>query len=216
MKPDDILKFFVPKDHSFFPLFEEVAGILNKASQLLKLLMATENFGEREPIIKQIKSAEHDADDITHKIFQRLNKSFITPFDREDIQGLASSLDNVIDTINGTSQRISLYKPKTLMPVFGEMAEIIVQTSKEIEFSLHGLKNAGKNKDKIIQSCININSLENMADDLYHSGISSLFEKEGDTNELIKKKEIIETLEKTVDKAEDVSDVIKTILVKMS
>jgi len=102
------------------------------------------------------------------------------------------------------------------MPVFGEMAEVINLSAKEITVSLNGLKHAGKNKEAIIQSCIILNTLENKADDLHHIGLSELFEKETDTIELIKKKAILETLEKTVDKAEDVSDVIKTILVKLA
>ena len=216
MNLDYILKYFVPQDTSFFPLFEENGKILLRASELLKSLMVLHSLDEREAITKQIKIVEHEGDDITHKIFQQLNKSFITPFDREDIQQLASSLDDVIDFINGTAQRIELYKPKSFMPVFAEMAEVINQAAIEIEVSLKGLQHAGKNKEKIIQSCINLNTLENRADDLHHAGLSELFEKETDTIELIKKKAILETLEKTVDKAEDVSDVVKTILVKLA
>ena len=102
------------------------------------------------------------------------------------------------------------------MPVFLEMAEVIYQCAIEIEISIHGLRHAAKNKEKIIQSCINLNTFENKADELHHIGLSDLFELETDTKELIKKKAILETLEKTVDKAEDVSDSVKTILVKMA
>jgi len=216
MKVDFLLKLFVPKDTSFFPLFEEDSRILIKAAELLKELMATSTIEQRELIIKQIKAVEHEGDELTHKIYRQLNKSFITPFDREDIQSMASSMDDVNDYINGTSQRIQLYKPKTINSAFVEFAEIIYQATKEIEFSLCNLKDAGRNKEKIVQSCINLNTLENKADDLYHNGISRLFEEETDTIELIKNKEIFATLEKTVDTAEDVSDIIKTILIKMA
>jgi len=216
MKVDFLLKLFVPKDTSFFPLFEQDAKILIKASELLKQLMATGAIEQREPIIKQIKAVEHEGDELTHQIYKQLNKSFITPFDREDIQTMASSMDDVTDYINGTSQRIQLYKPKKINPAFVEFAELIFQAAKEIEFSLIHLKDAGKNKDKIVQACINLNTLENKADDLYHGGISQLFEEEKDTIELIKNKEIFATLEKSVDTAEDVSDIIKTILIKMA
>jgi len=216
MKVDSFLKLFVPKDHDFFPLFEQDGKILIKAAELLKQLMATNTIEEREPFQKQIKEVEHEGDEITHHIYKQLNKSFITPFDREDIQSLASSMDDVTDYINGTSQRIELYKPKKILPEFVEFAEIIFQAAKEIEFSLLNLKDAGKNREKILQATINLNTLENKADDLYHSCISKLFEEEKDTIELIKNKEIIATLEKTVDTAEDVSDIIKTILIKMS
>ncbi|MCK9422231.1 MAG: DUF47 family protein [Bacteroidales bacterium] len=216
MNLDSLLKYFVPKDTSFFPLFEDGAKVLIKAADLLKELMATETIDQRTPIIKQIKSVEHEGDEIAHKIYHQLNKSFITPFDREDIQELTSYLDDVIDYINGAAQRIGLYKPKSIHPVFKDFAEVICDAAKEIEFSLHGLRNSGKNHEKILQSCINLNTLENRADDLYHDGISNLFENEKDTIELIKNKEIIATLEKTVDMAEDVSDIIKTILIKLA
>jgi predicted phosphate transport protein (TIGR00153 family) len=216
MNLDSVLKYFVPKDTSFYPLFDEDAKILIRASELLKTLMQTNNIEDREVIIRQIKAVEHDGDEITHKIFQQLNKSFITPFDREDIQELASCLDDVVDFINGTGQRIHLYKPKIYMPVFLDMTDIIYQCAKEIEISIHALKNSVRNKEKIIQACINLNTFENKADELHHLGLSELFEKETDTVELIKKKEILETLEKTVDKAEDVADAVKTILVKMA
>ena len=216
MNLDSVLKYFVPQDHSFFPLFEEDVKVLIKASELLKKLMQTNNLDEREEIIRQIKEVEHEGDDVTHKIFQQLNKSFITPFDREDIQELASTLDDVVDYINGIGQRILIYKPKEYMPVFQEMAEIIHQCAIEIEISILALRHAAKNKEKIIQSCINLNTFENRADELHHIGLSELFEKETDTKELIKKKAVLETLEKTVDKAEDVSDAVKTILVKMA
>ena len=216
MNLDTFLKYFVPKDDSFYPMFEEDAKILIKASELLRNLMQTNNLDEREAIIRQIKDVEHDGDEVTHKIFQQLNRSFITPFDREDIQELASTLDDVVDFINGIGQRILVYKPKEYMPVFLEMAEITYQCAKEIETSVHCLRNAAKNKEKIIQACINLNTFENKADELHHIGLSELFEQEPDAKEVIKKKAILETLEKTIDKAEDVSDSIKTILVKMA
>ena len=216
MNLDKILSFFVPKDVAFFPLFVEDTRILIKGSELLKKLMSCENPEERTEISREIKVVEHEGDAATHKIFQQLNKSFITPFDREDIQELASTIDDVLDYINGTSQRVSLYKPKALIPIFVEMAELIHQATKEIEIAVTDLHEAGKNREKIIQSCITLNTIENKGDDLYHLGIMNLFEDERDAAELIKKKEILETLEKCIDKAEDVSDCIKTIIIKMS
>ncbi len=216
MNLDKFLKFFTPKDHEFFPLFEKGAQNLIKTAEVLKLLMATENPEQQITYIKQIKELEKIGDDVTHTIYDQLNKSFITPFDREDIQELASNIDDVVDTINGVGQRINLYKPKTYIPVFNEVADVIYQASIEIELSVRNLKDALNNKDKIMQSCITLNTLENKADELYHIGISMIFENEKDAFELIKKKEIMETLEKAVDKSEDVSDAIKTILMKMA
>jgi len=216
MNVDKILKYFVPKDHAFFPLFERDAQNLIKTAEVLKLLLSTEDIEQQENLTKQIKELEKIGDDITHTIFDQLNKSFITPFDREDIQQFGSNIDDVVDTINGVGQRIRLYKPKNYIPVYLEFAEILYQASIEIEFSVKHLIDPSNNKEKIMKSCIAINTLENKADELYHIGISFLFENEKDPFELIKKKEILETLEKAVDKAEDVSDIIKTILVKMA
>ena len=216
MNLDYFLKFFVPKDTAFFPLFEHDVKILVKATELFKALVDTNKIGQREPIIRQIKDLELEGDGVTHEIYSQLNKSFITPFDREDIHELASSLDDVLDHLNGASQRILLYKPKVLIPVVKEFSELIFQAAKEIEFSVNGLRNAVKNKEKIIQSCIVLKTIENKGDNLYQMGISRLFDEEKDTIELIKTKEILATLEKAINKAEDVSDVIKTILIKMA
>lgn len=215
MNLDNILKLFIPKDTSFFPLFEKNASLLVKASELLKSLMMTVRPEDREPFIIQIKQLENDGDLLTNELFQHLNKSFITPFDREDIHSLASSLDDVLDYMNGVGQRVQLFKPKVFPAEFLAIAEIICKSCQEIEASVRGLSHAAANKERILESCDRLNKFESRADDLYHSGISRLFELEEDTRELIKHKEIISTLEKAVDSAEDVSDVIKTILVKM-
>ncbi len=214
MNLDPILKLFIPKDVSFFPMFIKNADLLQKAAEQLRSLMLTDKMPEREQFIIKIKEIENDGDVLTHEIFAHLNKSFITPFDREDIQSLANSLDDVIDYINGVGQRVQLFKPKRFPDEFLAIAEIILKAATEIDDS-KGMAHASKNKEKILESCIRLNKLENRADELYHSGISRLFEFEEDTRELIKHKEIIGTLEKAVDAAEDVSDVIKTILVKM-
>jgi len=216
MNLDYLLKFFVPKDTAFFPLFEHDVKILVKAAELFKTLMDTHEIEQREPIIKQIKALELEGDEVTHEIYSQLNKSFITPFDREDIHELATSIDDVLDHLNGASQRILLYKPKLLIPDVKEFTELIHQAAKEIEFSVNGLRNAAKNKDKVIQSCNVLKTIENKGDNLYQMGISRLFDEEKDTIELIKTKEILATLEKAINKAEDVSDVIKTILIKMA
>lgn len=215
MNIDSILKLFIPKDTSFFPMFEENAAILLKVSELLMDLMQTEKIEDREPIIIRIKQLENDGDVLTNNLFQHLNKSFITPFDREDIHELGSSLDDVVDYINGVGQRVHLFKPKMFPVEFQSIADIIHKSAQEIDFSIKALSHASKNKDAILESCVRLNKLESRADDLYHSGTSRLFEMEEETRELIKNREILATLEKAVDSAEDVSDVIKTILVKM-
>jgi predicted phosphate transport protein (TIGR00153 family) len=216
MNIDKFLKFFVPKDHSFFPLFEEDAQNLVEAADKLRTLMASTTTEEHDRLNKEIKDIEHIGDEITDKTFIQLNKSFITPFDREDIHELTATIDNVVDSINGISRRICLYKPKKLIPVYKELAEVIYLAAKEIEISIHCLKDAGDNKDKIMEACQKVKDFEHKADELYFDGVQDLFEKEEDPKELMKNNKILEILERCVDEEEDVTDTLKAILIKMA
>jgi predicted phosphate transport protein (TIGR00153 family) len=215
MNIDTILKFFVPKDHSFFPLFEEDVENLIKASLLLKELMSGNNGEEHERLNKEIKEIEHTGDLITKKTYEQLNKSFITPFDREDIHSLTANIDDVLDSINGISRRICLYKPKNMLPVYGEMADLIHQAAQEIKNAIDCLNEPAANKEKITAACDRVKIIEHKADELYFDGISHLFENETDPKELLKSNKILEKLERCVDEEEDVTDTLKTILIKM-
>jgi uncharacterized protein len=216
MNIDSILKFFVPKDHSFFPLFEMDAKNLVKATELLKELMRSNDFSEHERIQKEIRDIEHIGDEITVKTYEQLNKSFITPFDREDIHELTANIDDVVDSINGIGRRFCLYKPKKIIPVYIEMAELIYECAKEIESAIHCLKDPITNKEKIIESCEKVREIEHRADELYFNGVSEIFEKEEDTKELLKNNKILEILERCIDEEEDVTDTLKSILIKMA
>jgi predicted phosphate transport protein (TIGR00153 family) len=216
MNIDSFLKFFVPKDHSFFPLFESDAQNLVKAAELLKELMESDGIEEHERISKEIKNIEHIGDEITDKTYVQLNKSFITPFDREDIHELTATIDDVVDSINGVSRRICLYKPKKLIPIYREMAVLIYEGAKEIEAAIHCLKDPLANKKKITTACERVTMIEHEADELYFVGVSELFEKEEDPKELLKNNKILEILERCVDEEEDVTDTLKAILIKMA
>ena len=216
MNIDKFLKFFVPKDHSFFPLFAEDAQNLIKAASLLRILMASTTVEDHEKVNKEIKDIELIGDEITNKTFVQLNKSFITPFDREDIHELTAHIDDVVDSINGVSRRICLYKPKKLIPVYKEMAELIFNAATEIEVCIQGLNDAAANKDKILVACDKVKNIEHLADELYFVGVSELFEKEEDPKELLKNNKILEILERCVDEEEDVTDTLRAILIKMA
>jgi uncharacterized protein len=216
MNIDSFLKFFVPKDHSFFPLFESDANNLVKAASLLKELMASTDSLEYERIYKEIQDIEHIGDDITNKTYEQLNKSFITPFDREDIHELTAHIDDVVDSINGISRRICLYKPKKLMPVYSKMAALICDGAEEIERAIQCLKDPVTNKRKITNACDRVKAIEHMADELYFAGVAEMFEKEEDPKELLKNNKILEILERCVDEEEDVTDTLKAILIKMA
>ena len=216
MNIDKFLKFFVPKDHSFFPLFESDAQNLVKAAELLRELLASTDVAEHERLYKEIRDVEHIGDDITNKTYEQLNKSFITPFDREDIHELTANIDDVVDSINGIARRICLYKPKKMMPIYKELAELVYEGAKEVEAAIHCLKDPVANKEKISRACSIVTVIENKADEIYFTGVSELFEKEEDPKELIKNNKILEMLERCVDEEEDVTDTLKSILIKMA
>jgi hypothetical protein len=216
MNIDSFLKIFVPKDHSFFPLFESDAQNLVKAAEILRELMSKTEIEEHERLYKEIRDVEHIGDDITNKTYEQLNKSFITPFDREDIHELTAHIDDVVDSINGIARRICLYRPKKMMPIYKEMAELVYEGAKEVETAIHCLKDAVANKEKIMRACGVVTAIEHKADELYFTGISELFEKEEDPKELIKNNKILEMLERCIDEEEDVTDTLKSILIKMA
>jgi uncharacterized protein len=216
MNIDSFLKIFVPKDHSFFPLFESDAQNLVRATELLKEIFTSSEHEQHERLFKEIKDVEHTGDEITTKTYEQLNKSFITPFDREDIHELTANIDDVVDSINGIARRICLYRPKKMMPIYKEMAELVYEGAKEIEIAIHCLKDPVTNKEKITRACGIVTAIEHKADELYFTGVSELFEKEEDPKELIKNNKILEILERCVDEEEDVTDTIKTILIKMA
>jgi predicted phosphate transport protein (TIGR00153 family) len=216
MKLENIIKLFLPKDGSFFPLFESAVKNLTQASNHLKELMIADDIELQHAIIKQIKDFEKEGDRITDETFYQLNKTFITPFDREDIHELAADIDDVLDAINGISSRINFYRPVRLFPVYSEMSEIIFQATKEIEVCVNHLRDASSNKNLIMSGCDRIASLEQKADEVYYTGISGFFQNEKNVTELVKSKDILEILEKCMDETDAVAETLKTILVKLA
>jgi uncharacterized protein len=211
----NILNVFSAKDKKFLPLFSQDADNVVKAAVLLNKLFLLNDPLEREQVIRQIKEHEKIGDEITHKVFNELHRTFITPFDREDIYNINSSLDDVLDFINGAAQKYKLYCPKCNMPQFLEISELIMEACREMKTAVCGLVDL-KNPKATMAACIRINEIENHADDIYHSALAELFEKQTDAIELIKIKDILSAMEEATDKAEDVSDVIKSVIIKMA
>ncbi|MCK9611862.1 MAG: DUF47 family protein [Bacteroidales bacterium] len=208
-----IISYLTPKEKKFFPMFEEAAENLVKGATLLNKYFLISDKTEKEKIIYAIKEHENIGDNFTHKLYDELNKTFITPFDREDIYKLNGSLDDVMDMINSFGQKVRNHPPKTEPQCFLVMSELILQATREIKNAVVELKNL-KNPKKIMDACIRLNEIENQADEVYHLALSDLFQHEKDAIELIKIKEMLNSLEKATDMAEDVSDVIKGIIVK--
>lgn len=215
MNLDKIFGFLVPKDRKFFPLFNEAADNLVVASELLIKLMGENDLVQREVYIKLIKEAEHKGDDITHALLVELNGTFITPFDREDIHQLISTMDDVVDYIHTASTRVHFYKLPIFPDEFVKIADYIHAANKEIQMVLRSVHSASDFL-KFSSSCAVISEYESEVDYLYQEYLSNLFELETNAIDLIKKRDILASLEKAIDKCDDVANVFSSIIVKIS
>ncbi len=215
MSLNPILQYFVPKDRKFYPLFEQASANLLAISNVLVDLMVAPTPEKRMPLVRQIEKLEHVGDEITHQIFQEISITFITPFDREDIQRLASVLDDVIDYIHGSAKRIELYKMDPIHPSMIKLSELIQQCAVELHSAISSLRGM-KNMNKLRESLVKVNSIENHADDIFDNAVARLFEDEKDAIQIIKVKEILSALETATDKCEDVANVLESVIIKLS
>ena len=213
MALNSILKIFMPKNKIFYDLFEKVAGNVSIMSDKLRDLVAESDFDKRATIIGVIEDLEHENDNLTHNIFTELGRNFITPFDREDIHYLATSLDDIADYIYASAKKINFYKVNPNDMGFQKLAEMIQLSSNEVKKAVAELRNM-KNMKMMTESLVKINSLENQADDLFDMSIERLFETEPDAKEVIKKREIYQVMEIATDKCEDAANVIESIIIK--
>jgi uncharacterized protein Yka (UPF0111/DUF47 family) len=203
----------MPKDRVFYTLFEKVADTMAKMGKVLKEVVKEPDFDKRAGLIAQIEDLEHVNDDLTHQIFTELGRNFITPFDREDIHYLATSLDDVCDYIFATAKKINFYKVNPNDQGIQKMADLIDQGSEQIRTAVHELRNM-RDMRKITESLVKVNSIENQADDIFDLSIERLFETEPDAKEVIKKREIYQVMEIVTDKCEDAANVIESIIIK--
>ena len=211
---NSFLNNFIPKEPKFFPLLKEMAEISLVASDLM--IECIRNYKHESAIeyYKKIKEQEKKGDVLNNRVFDELNSTFITPFDREDIHHLANRLDDVTDYINSCAKRIVLYNPTQLPKEAIDLALLIREGAVCIGKAVDELDVLKKNSKKIKEYCKELHAIENRADDVYENFIIELFEKEKDGIELIKLKEIMYELEKATDSAEYVGKIIKTIIVK--
>jgi len=199
---------FIPRETKFFELFENIASNVTEGARVLHQILQT--FENVEAGVQRIKEIEHRGDDMTHAVMTKLNQTFITPFDREDIHRLASSLDDVLDFVNAAGQRLVLYKIRRAPSPAAELAGLIVRQSEELTKAVSLLE---KNKH-VLEHCVEINRLEDEADSVCREAIANLFENEKDPIELIKMKELFEVLEMATDKAEDAANVLEAVVLK--
>lgn len=214
MKINTILSVFAPKDTKFFPLLNETASVLYHASDLLVELLSSEDKSRRGELCKAIKHEETTGDRITGNIFKALNDTFITPFDREDIDSLTDEMDDAIDAINRTAQKVLLYSPQQLPDSTVLLAEVVRDEAALVMQGVGKLTNINKNAQEIRKLVKDIKRLEEKADVIYEEGIMELFSGGTDPVEIIKLKEIIQELERSANKLNKVGKVIKTVIVK--
>ena len=198
----------IPREKKFFRMFSEVCDNLTAGARMLHDVLQNPNgLAER---ISQLQEIEHRGDTMTHDIIRMLNQTFITPFDREDIHRLTSSLDDVLDFVNAAAVRMTLYRISSPPPAAADLARIIVTQAEELTKAVALL---GDNQH-LLEHCVEVNRLENEADRISRKAIAELFESEKDPIQLIKLKELYEVLETATDKAEDAANVLEAVALK--
>ncbi len=202
---------FIPRETKFFELFADIANNVVDGAKALSDLLHNYDYETMPAAVADIAAIEHRGDEMTHRILIKLNQTFITPFDREDIHLLASSLDDVLDFIFAASDRLVTYKITQPSPSAKVLAGIILKQAEELGKAVALLD---KDDSHLLDHCVEVNRLENEADKVSREAIGRLFDGEHDPITLIKLKELLEVLEEASDKAEDVADVLETVVLK--
>jgi len=201
----------IPKEQKFFEMFERAAKNAVATARTYRELV--KDYRPDHPNIQKIRDLEHEGDIITHEVLDSLNRTFITPFDREDIHGLTSDLDNIVDAIQAVSDRMHMYHINRVDPNVIKLAEILEKSAQEVEKAVREMADI-KNARRVLDYCIEINRLENEGDSALTHAIENLFRGTPDPLEVIKWKEVYEITEAAIDRCEDVANTIEGIVVK--
>lgn len=214
MSINSIFQFLVPKDKKFFPLFEQASSNL---VQLASILHEAVNLPlkERDELFSKIDELEQKGEDITRLTNLELSRNFITPFDREDIHSLITSIDNVAGNLHGAASRMRLYQVGKITKSIRKLTEINLEACQNIDVAVKELRNLEKMKN-ITDACSRINKLESKSDSVYDKAVADLFENETDAKNIIKYKEVLSVLETATDKCKRVASVLESISVKHS
>jgi len=213
MSLESLLRIFKPRDRIFYYHFEASAANVLSMSEDLVRIMETSPGSQRTAILERLEIAEHANDDLTHTIFTDLARNFITPFDREDIHYLATTLDDVADFILSSAKNLELFGIDKPDETARELARLVNEGSRIVQMAVQGMRHmykANSQNDFVVR----INSMENEADEVYDRAIQRLFATEKDPIELIKMRDLYTTLELATDKCEDVGNVIESIMLK--
>ncbi|HEY2384573.1 MAG TPA: DUF47 family protein [Terriglobia bacterium] len=211
---NSFLRFFLPQDDKFLPLFEQAADNLREAAQIYANLGRASTRDEIISVRDQIKKLEHVGDKLTHSIFEELNRSFITPFDREDIYSLTKSLDDVLDLMDHVAEILVLYRIDRIENGMSMMFEVTHRAVNDIHRSIRSLRNA--NYETIRAQVISVHALENEGDRLYRHFIGNLYAEEHDAIRLMKYSSIYNEIEHAIDKCEDLMNAIEGLVLKQA
>ena len=202
---------FIPRQPKFYDLFEKsTANLVVAAGKLVDLF---DDYTDLELKVNRLKDLEHEGDTITHEIMHNLHRTFVTPFDREDIAKLANSLDDVMDFIEAAARSCLLYRIDKPIERARELAQIILMCTHKLNEVMPLLHHRDQ-FDKVLEQCIEINRLENEADDVNHAALAELFDNTKDLSQIIKWREILEHMESATDRAEDVANVLEAVVLK--
>lgn len=202
---------FMPREQKFFDLFEDCTKNIVKSAQALKEMIDTWQFIDSR--VAEITELEHQGDTIAHQIISLLHRTFVTPFDREDIALLAHTMDDIVDYIHATADAMFIYKIPSPTQRAKELADIILQAAIEVEKAVKGLRHKSEFK-QILERCVEINRLENMADRVYRAAIGELFDDTTNIALIIQWRELYEHMESATDRCEDVADALEGVALK--
>ena len=203
-------QIFVPKEQEFFDLFEEAAGNILRASDLLERMLRT--YPEHGELARDILICEQDGDRITHDIIRRLNQTFVTPIDREDIYELASGLDDIVDFIEEVADFLGLYKIEAPMEQAQAMSRVLKDSARQLQEAMGRMRNF----TDIHHYTVELNRLENEGDRLLREALASLFQEGIDPMVVIRWKDIYDRLEAAIDSTENVAHILENIVIKNS
>ena len=214
MNLNTLFNKFTPQEEKFYPILTEMSDTIVKCSASLIKLTQTSEKHLREEVCREIKGLETKGDEIVAELFNKLNDTFITPFDREDINSLGEELDDVLDSMNSAAKRVILYQPDVLPEESTELALVLQQCCRLMYAAIDLLPKIRKKSGEVKKICVQMHVLENEADELYENFIKDVFERERDAIKLIKITEIMQEIERAIDKTDTIGKIIKYMIVK--
>jgi uncharacterized protein len=201
----------IPREEKFFDLFDQMAKSLREAAAHFKELSI--NWDPNSPTVQKLRDLEHECDITTHEIMDKLNRTFVTPIDREDIHTLATELDDVVDIIQAISERMILFRIREVREDLIELAKVLEEAIANVSKAITSIRELNRPR-RILDYCIEINRLENRGDRTFEQAIAKLFDNANEPLEIIKWKEIYDATESAIDKCEDLANTIEGIVVK--